>query len=81
MNQRYTWRIDQTQVLTGDEIAVVLADPSGDGFVGIVDLNTVLGNWNAGTPPGAGASAAIPEPATITLLGIGAGVLLRRRIN
>ncbi|MEZ6190632.1 MAG: hypothetical protein R3C45_04995 [Phycisphaerales bacterium] len=21
-------------------------DPSGDGFVGIEDLNTVLGNWN-----------------------------------
>jgi hypothetical protein len=53
-----------------------LADPSGDNFVGIEDLNTVLGNWNAGTPP---AAAAVPEPASMVLLGLGASVLLRRR--
>lgn len=43
-------------------------DPSGDGFVGIEDLNAVLGNWNAGTPPSV--LVTLPEPASITLLGI-----------
>jgi PEP-CTERM motif len=54
-----------------------LADPSGDGFVGIEDLNTVLGNWNAGTPPPPG--AAVPEPATLALLGLGALAVSSRR--
>jgi PEP-CTERM motif len=53
-----------------------LADPSGDNFVGIEDLNTVLGNWNAGVPPAAG--AAVPEPASLALLGFGACAMLRR---
>ena len=51
------------------------ADPSGDGFVGIDDLNTVLGNWNAGTPPSA---VAVPEPASLCLLG-GMGLMALRR--
>jgi len=36
----------------------------------------VLGNWNAGTPP---AGAAVPEPATLALLGLGGLAALRRR--
>ena len=54
-----------------------LADPSGDNFIGIDDLNTVLGNWNAGTPPTAG--AAVPEPATLSLLALGGIAVMRRR--
>ena len=53
-----------------------LADPSGDGFVGIDDLGEVLGNWNAGSPP---AIAAVPEPATLTLIALLAAALSRRR--
>jgi hypothetical protein len=52
-------------------------DLDGDGFVGIEDLNTVLGNWNAGTPPHTNAN--IPEPgAALILMGALATFLHRR---
>ncbi len=62
-------------VFAGD---IFSGDPSGDGFVGIDDLNTVLGNWNNGIPPVAG--AAVPEPAALAAMGLGAlGYVSRRR--
>jgi Trypsin/PEP-CTERM motif len=52
-------------------------DINGDGFVGIEDLNIVLGHWNVGTPPSVG-TPTIPEPASLSLLGLGSMALLRR---
>jgi hypothetical protein len=54
-----------------------MGDPSGDGVVGIEDLNTVLGNWNAGSPPAAGSP--VPEPAAWVILCAGTLAASRRR--
>ena len=52
-----------------------MGDPTGEGFVGVDDLNIVLVNWNNGTPP----VVAVPEPASLCLLGLGGLAVLRRR--
>jgi hypothetical protein len=53
-------------------------DINGDGFVGIEDLNIILGNWNAGTPPTTG-TPNIPEPGTLALTAAASLVMCRRR--
>lgn len=52
------------------------ADPDGNLFVGQSDLDTVLGDWGQGIPP-----PAVPEPATLALLGLGGLAAIRRRPN
>ncbi|MEZ6191952.1 MAG: sialate O-acetylesterase [Phycisphaerales bacterium] len=56
----------------------IASDPTHDDFVGIADLNIVLGNWNTGTPP-SGNSPSVPEPATISLFCLAAGLVGARR--
>ena len=52
---------------------VTMAEFTGDGLVNGSDLDFLRGRWSAGTPP------AIPEPASVTLLTLGAlGLLVRR---
>ena len=67
--------VNWNQNVTAGELTS--GDPTGDGFVGVDDLNTVLVNWNNGTPPAGG--AAVPEPASLALLGLGGAAMLRRR--
>ncbi len=69
------YQIFPERFANGDPLNDPRADANGDGFVGGDDLNTVLGNWGAGTPP----SANVPEPATMSLLALGALAMLRRR--
>lgn len=60
-----------------------LGDGSGDGFVGTADLNQILSEWGQSAEPGGiamAALAAVPEPASLGLLGLGGlGLLARRR--
>ncbi len=62
----------------GAASGVLAGDLDGDGFVGITDLNIILGNWNAGTPP---PTISIPEPASLITSGlVGVVLLMRRRV-
>jgi hypothetical protein len=57
-----------------------LVHPSGDNFIGIVDLDVVLGNWNAGTPPSGAAN--VPEPGALILVALsGLPLVGRSRIK
>ncbi len=65
-------------VTAGDPTA---GDPSGDGFVGIDDLNTVLGDWNTGAPPKIELPPNLPEPGSLSLIGLGGLMVLRRGLT
>lgn len=52
-------------------------DDNSDGVVDLVDLNAVLNNF--GTSYAASALAVVPEPASLSLIGLGAAALVGRR--
>lgn len=64
-------------VTPGDES---MGELTNDGFVGIEDLNVILSNWNGGTaPPSAPiGTPLVPEPATLSLMLVMTGTILRR---
>ncbi len=45
------WRSQIKDILTGLVGAPLMGDPTGDGFIGIEDLNLVLANWNQNVTP------------------------------
>ena len=67
------------EILDLTTVATLPGDLNLDGFVGIEDLNTVLGNWNASTPATPPtASTNIPEPTACVVLLLSAGACVGR---
>lgn len=68
---------------TGDDVDWPQADYNGDDIVNVGDLALLAANWqgaypdDSANPPAGGGS--VPEPMTLTLLGIGGLALIRRR--
>ena len=60
---------------TGAEITDPRADVNEDDFVGQTDLDYVLADWGKGTPT----ATAIPEPTTLSLMGVGVVALARQK--
>ncbi|MDZ4817744.1 MAG: PEP-CTERM sorting domain-containing protein [Planctomycetota bacterium] len=54
-----------------------LADADNSGSIGQGDLNLVLGSWGQGDPP----VAAVPEPATVLLMGLAGIGLIAMRVR
>lgn len=54
-------------------------DFTGDEVVGIADFSLLASNFNLSAPSGAARPGAVPEPATLGLLAVAAGAMLRRR--
>ncbi len=80
--------VDLSGCVDDDDLSILLAnwntyadwrggDLDNNGFVADNDLSLILAHWNDGIPPMNG--AAIPEPATLSLLAAGWLALIRRR--
>ena len=63
---------------TGGGMEWAKGDFDGDGDVDLDDL-TILGTFYSLTPEVPGGAASIPEPAALAMVGVGTGILLRRR--
>ncbi len=63
---------------SGAGIGLAQADFNGDGVVDFLDFQVLLNYWNPGGWNYA-PSSQTPEPASLTLILLGGGVLLRRK--